>query len=181
MVVVAQLVRALDCGSRGCEFEARQSPKMVYFIENTVTKNIKIGYAKNVKNRLYQLQVSSAEKLKVLGVGEGEIKDEQELHKILIDDKLSGEWFKPTSSVLLAVETYSKPFLNGITKKFNEIKTLRMSKLLTAQDVATKMGITRQGVKDLEDRFDDKSISIKTLEKYLDAIGVRMELKFLES
>jgi hypothetical protein len=27
VVAVAQMVRALDCGSRGCEFEARQLPQ----------------------------------------------------------------------------------------------------------------------------------------------------------
>lgn len=67
---------------------------MIYFIQNTVTKAIKIGYSKNPKKRLDSLQTATPDKLTLLGAIQGGLEHETAFHERFAKYALQGEWFK---------------------------------------------------------------------------------------
>ena len=82
---------------------------MVYFI--TDKEFIKIGYtSKTPQHRLQQLQTSSPRKLYLIGYHEGEIEDEQLLHKRFERFRIrsNGEWFKPNAELIDYINTNSE-------------------------------------------------------------------------
>ena len=151
---------------------------MVYFIQHITTKHIKIGCSERLKNRLSELQVGNSEKLRIVATCEGSYEEEKQLHKEFKEYKLRGEWFYPGQKLIFYIETYSKPFY--ITPEKNAIKKLRLSKYKTQTDIAEQLGITKQAINQVENRFIDESISIKTLKKYLEAIGYELKLEFID-
>lgn len=66
----------------------------VYLIQCTVTGLIKIGTARNVKQRLRALQTGSPTPLKVLCHTLGSKRDEYLLHDWFAQDRQAGEWFR---------------------------------------------------------------------------------------
>lgn len=70
----------------------------VYFVQGA-NGAIKIGIAKNPAKRLADLQVSSPDKLKLLGCCDGGRALEQQLHAELELFRVSGEWFKDRPKV----------------------------------------------------------------------------------
>jgi hypothetical protein len=58
------------------------------------TRNCKIGYSKDPKKRLHQLQTGSATILSLYGTIEGDMAKEKELHKKFAQYSKSGEWFE---------------------------------------------------------------------------------------
>ena len=150
---------------------------MVYFIQHNTTKHIKIGCSETLKNRLSQLQVGNSGKLRIVATCEGSFEEEKMLHKEFKEYKLRGEWFFPGQRLIFYIETYSKSFYTVPEK--NPIKNLRLSKYKAQAEVAQTLGITRQGIYEIEARFMDESISIKTLKKYLEAIGYELKLEFI--
>jgi YspA, cpYpsA-related SLOG family/Meiotically up-regulated gene 113 len=67
---------------------------MIYFVQNTVTRAIKIGYSKNAKKRLDSLQTATPDKLALLGTIQGGLEHEAALHERFAGYALQGEWFK---------------------------------------------------------------------------------------
>lgn len=67
---------------------------MIYFIQNAITKEVKIGYSKNPEKRLSHLQTASPHKLTLLGAIPGEPEDEAALHTKYASYAIRGEWFK---------------------------------------------------------------------------------------
>jgi hypothetical protein len=67
---------------------------MIYFIEDTVTLAIKIGYSTNPIKRLKNLQNSNQNKLVLLYAMHGELKHEAELLQRFDKFRMEGEWFK---------------------------------------------------------------------------------------
>ena len=67
---------------------------MIYFIQDTVTRAIKIGYSTNPQKRLKHLQNSNQNKLVLLYAMHGELEHEAELLQRFDKFKLEGEWFK---------------------------------------------------------------------------------------
>lgn len=78
----------------------------VYFLQGVETKRIKIGVSFNVPNRMAQLV--SSEPLELLGVikGGGE-KLERELHKKFAEQRVHGEWFKPSQELFEYIENFA--------------------------------------------------------------------------
>jgi hypothetical protein len=68
---------------------------MVYFIADTTNDIVKIGWSKNVKKRLQQLQTSNGNILVLLGYMDGNRLEEQYLHTLFDKYRLNsnGEWF----------------------------------------------------------------------------------------
>src|SRR5262249_25951519 len=64
------------------------------FIQNTVTKAIKIGYSKNPKKRLDSLQTATPDKLVLLGAIQGGLEHETAFHERFARFAVQGEWFK---------------------------------------------------------------------------------------
>src|SRR5947209_6314715 len=67
---------------------------MIYFIQDTVTRAIKIGYSTNPQKRLKTLQNSNQNKLVLLYAMHGEYEQESELHRRFEKYKMGQEWFK---------------------------------------------------------------------------------------
>jgi hypothetical protein len=67
---------------------------MIYFIRDTGTGAIKIGYSKNPKNRLGGLQSATPSKLVLLGHIQGGLEHEAAFHELFKRYHLHGEWFK---------------------------------------------------------------------------------------
>jgi hypothetical protein len=67
---------------------------MIYFIQDTVTRAIKIGYSTNPPKRLTSLQNSNQNKLVLLYAMHGELEHESELLQRFDTFKMEGEWFK---------------------------------------------------------------------------------------
>lgn len=82
---------------------------MIYFIQGRETFNIKIGYTRrDADRRLRELQTGSHEVLFLLAVIEdGDEEHERLLHQRFADNRLEGEWFKPSLDLLryIAKET----------------------------------------------------------------------------
>lgn len=73
---------------------------MIYFIENKNSEAIKIGYTGNdINKRLSELQIATPEELKLIGVMDGEIKEEKKLHLKFNELLIRGEWFKSTKEL----------------------------------------------------------------------------------
>ena len=67
---------------------------MIYFIQAGRLGPIKIGHTNNgVEERLKELQTGSPDKLILIGIIEGDVKKEQELHKRFKNYRVRGEWF----------------------------------------------------------------------------------------
>lgn len=75
----------------------------VYFIQRQ-SGPIKIGFTKNLKQRLSALRTSSAEPLTLLGHIPGGKEIEAELHARLSAHRLKGEWFNAASEVIAEIE-----------------------------------------------------------------------------
>lgn len=147
---------------------------MIYFIQNTETKHIKIGYSDNVRSRLSDLQISSPYELAILTICEGGIEVEKELHDKFNGHYVRGEWFNPSEELI----SYINEFPPYVNKTYIGLRKLRRDKKMTMEDVGKIMSISKQGVSDLEDRYDEGRITINNLKTYLDAIGYNMDIVF---
>ncbi len=74
---------------------------MIYFIQDTRTLEIKIGYTSgDAATRLAALQTGNPGELRVLLETPGDYADEAELHRRFAAARGNGEWFRPTPEVL---------------------------------------------------------------------------------
>jgi len=80
----------------------------VYFVRIGVFGPIKIGFATNVKKRLYHLQTGCPEELRLLCSIKTNIKTEREIHFAFRDINIRGEWFHPTQKLLDYISTEIK-------------------------------------------------------------------------
>lgn len=71
----------------------------LYFIQNTVTRAIKIGMSANVNLRLKELQAHTDCELHLLLVVAGRGDAELTLHRLFADSRISGEWFRPSEEL----------------------------------------------------------------------------------
>lgn len=79
----------------------------VYFISSD--DKIKIGYTKNIKRRLKQLQTSNSSQLILLGYIEGDKNVEKQLHKRFAQYRIreNGEWFNCNDEILDYINEYN--------------------------------------------------------------------------
>jgi hypothetical protein len=71
----------------------------LYFVQIENTGPIKVGFSKNVRQRMTHLQTSVPYALNLLYFSPASVADEMEYHAILSDDRIRGEWFWPTEKV----------------------------------------------------------------------------------
>jgi hypothetical protein len=67
---------------------------MIYFIRDTGTGAIKIGYSKNPGKRMTGLQSATASKLEMIGTMQGGLEHEAEFQDRFKKHHLQGEWYK---------------------------------------------------------------------------------------
>jgi hypothetical protein len=67
---------------------------MIYFVKDTGSESIKIGYSKKPAKRLAGLQTANPHKLILLGTIKGTPEDETTIHARFVEYRLAGEWFR---------------------------------------------------------------------------------------
>lgn len=77
----------------------------VYFVQARQMKLIKIGYSSNVQKRLKALSTGCPDGLDLLCVIKGDQKLEGKIHQRFAADRVKGEWFKPSPSILSFIKT----------------------------------------------------------------------------
>ena len=76
----------------------------VYFIQETDTGAIKIGWSSNLRKRLAALQICHHSKLKLLAAFEGNIGEEKDTQNHFKEFNIRGEWFKPNEGLMKIIE-----------------------------------------------------------------------------
>jgi hypothetical protein len=70
---------------------------------------VKIGIATKPWERLATLQTASPARLRGLAAWPGSVEKEAALHEIFAEDRLEGEWFKPSPELITFVEWFGFP------------------------------------------------------------------------
>jgi len=86
---------------------------VIYFIENTDSGEIKIGYSRNPMARLRALQTATCAPLELLKVVEGDVSLERALHEKFRGGRRRGEWFDPTVGLLTYIQERGRSGLVG--------------------------------------------------------------------
>lgn len=77
---------------------------MIYFIQASKSKLIKIGCTSNVRQRVWDLRRSFPEDINILKITKGSFKDETEIHKKFKSLNEYNEWFHPDKDLLDFIE-----------------------------------------------------------------------------
>lgn len=106
----------------------RESTRGVYFIQAKDCPDglIKIGYSDDVEKRLTAHQIGSPQPLQILGI----IKDapsatERRLHRRFAEDRVSGEWFRPTDQIVRLARG-EEPFLVALAARGDAAKWIQV-------------------------------------------------------
>lgn len=91
----------------------------IYFIQAGDNGAIKIGYTDNIEKRLRQLQTGNPYKLKLLKIINGTYELEKSIHKMFVNDRLEGEWFRPSRRLLNYIDT--NKITDDISNEYNYI------------------------------------------------------------
>lgn len=81
----------------------KKQPKIgfVYLIKDEDNNTLKIGFSKNPKSRLKQLQIATSNKLNLIYMIDGQVQeDEKEMHNFFSHLKISSEWFINDNSII---------------------------------------------------------------------------------
>lgn len=152
---------------------------MIYFIKHT--EYIKIGYTNDIQIRLSQLQVSCPVRLKVLGLIDGSLADEAVYHEKFKHLSTSGEWFKQTSELDEFINTLDKDlmwkhgFEQHTSSLIGVIKSCRLEKNLSMEELGEKLGVSKQAIMDMETRDAQGRISVNSIVKALNAMGYKYQ------
>ena len=152
---------------------------MIYFIGHT--DYIKIGYTNDIKSRLSKLQVSCPIKLKVLGLVEGDRDEEKKYHNMFKSISCSGEWFEYNEELQSFIDKLNDNLLWEYGFKKDEsspigiIKQCRLEKKLSMEELAEKLGITKQAIYDMEIRDAQGNITTGVIHKALLAMGYKYQ------
>jgi len=87
--------------------------KYIYFIQAGNGGPIKIGTAYDVQQRRDTLQTGNPNELRILCAFPGSEAGERKFHKHFEEERLSGEWFKPTGRVMQVVRSQIALALSG--------------------------------------------------------------------
>ena len=152
---------------------------MIYFIKQG--DYVKIGYTTLFKKRLNQLQTSSPVKLEVLALIKGDRVEEKNYHNAFKHINSNGEWFLYNNEIERFVDALDKDLMwkyglvENETSPIGLIKQTRLEKKISLEELGEKLGITKQGVMDMERRDAQGRITTGTLYKALAAMGSKYE------
>jgi hypothetical protein len=128
----------------------------IYAIHCPNKNEIKIGYAGNPVSRLLQLQTGTTDRLDLLMTFIGSNSEEKELHTLLSEHRVSGEWFVYNSAVLTTLDKYYKT--NFPTPKDRGI------------EIAAKEVILEKAYSLINSRGNRKNLTIPELKKQLTSV-----------
>jgi hypothetical protein len=84
----------------------------VYFVRNTETREVKIGYGKRPAIRMSQIQMGCTAKVEMAGMIPGGREEERKIHAVLRGYRKGGEWFAGHYPVYLLIEKLANGELN---------------------------------------------------------------------
>lgn len=87
----------------------RRGHTFVYAIQAGEGGPVKIGIAKHPHERLLTLQTASPIRLRGIAVWWGSSEEEKMWHEVFKDQRLEGEWFKPTEELLALMDFMGGP------------------------------------------------------------------------
>ena len=158
---------------------------MIYFIQHE--NYVKIGYTLEPKRRVIEIQVSMPTELKVLLIIEGNKKLEKELHSLFVSLKTRGEWFLLDGVIEEYIELnreidlrYEYGFGVPVTNELMPIRRHRIDCGLTLKQLGSLMGITKQGVKGLEQSANKGTIRLNSMSEVAKATGYKFEFRFVK-
>jgi hypothetical protein len=76
----------------------------VYFVQ-AASGPVKIGWTKDIRERLKMLQANNFDTLTCLGAAEGSTTDEAQFHRRFGKHLIRGEWFQPAPEILEAARS----------------------------------------------------------------------------
>ena len=157
---------------------------MIYFIKQG--DYVKIGFTNRFKTRLSQLQVSSPIKLEVLAIVDGDKNDELKFHNQFKHIASNGEWFMycdELKSFIDLLDTnlmWKYGYLDNKVSPIGIIKQTRLEKNLSMEELAERIGVTKQGILDMERRDAQGRITINALSKVLYAMNTKLGIRAIE-
>ena len=157
---------------------------MVYFIKQG--DYVKIGFTNRFKTRLTQLQVSSPIKLEVLAIIDGDKSDEQKFHEQFRHISSNGEWFMQCDELKSFIDLldtslmWKYGYLDNTISPIGIIKQTRLEKNLSMEELAERIGVTKQGILDMERRDAQGRITINALSKVLYAMNTKLGIRAIE-
>jgi DNA-binding XRE family transcriptional regulator len=157
---------------------------MIYFIKQG--DYVKIGFTNRFKTRLSQLQVSSPIKLEVLAIVEGDKSDELKFHNQFKHIASNGEWFMQCdelNSFINLLDTslmWKYGYLHNKLSPIGIIKQTRLEKNLSMEELAERIGVTKQAILDMEKRDAQGRITINALSKVLYAMNAKLGIRAIE-
>ena len=157
---------------------------MVYFIKQG--DYVKIGFTNRFKTRLTQLQVSSPIKLEVLAIIDGDKSDEQKFHEQFRHISSNGEWFMQCDELKSFIDLldtslmWKYGYLDNTISPIGLIKQTRLEKNLSMEELAERIGVTKQGILDMERRDAQGRITINALSKVLYAMNTKLGIRAIE-
>lgn len=80
---------------------------MIYFIANSYSKSVKIGYSLSPKQRFSQLQIGNSYKLDLIGVMKGDREVERDIHNKFKKYHIRGEWYKLNDNIIKFITEYA--------------------------------------------------------------------------
>ncbi len=86
---------------------------MIYFIQGARTGYIKIGHTAKASpmSRLRSLRTAATESLSLIGVMDGDSQAEKTLHARFDFERETGEWFKPSESLVNFIVQHARVWL----------------------------------------------------------------------
>ena len=105
--------------------ETKSKEGFVYYIQEELDGNIKIGWSDDPIKRLSQHQTSNSRELRMLVYVKGSQEDEREIHSKFQNSKTQGEWFKPDKRLLVHIEKERSKFFEIVQKLSTEYENLK--------------------------------------------------------
>ena len=96
----------------------------VYYIQEEMDGNIKIGWSEDPIKRLQQHQTSNSRELRMLVYVKGSPDYEREIHRKFQTSKTTGEWFKPDKRLLVHIEKERSKFFEIVQKLSTDYEKL---------------------------------------------------------
>ena len=127
---------------------------MIYFMQATDGGPIKIGHSTRVRERLWTLKSEHGKGLRVLGVRDGALPEEQDLHARFASIRLDGELFAPTPELLAFIAEECRPWdgTDGappreapISFRFDD-QTIRALDAISKQEGVTKTEVVHWAI-----------------------------------
>ena len=105
--------------------EPKKEEGFVYYIQEEMDGNIKIGFSDDPIKRLSQHQTSNPRELRMLVYVKGNKEDEKKIQKKFESLQTTGEWFKPDKRLLVHIEKEKSKFfeiVQNLSTDYEELK-----------------------------------------------------------